>query len=87
MWDDEVSLFDTIKFAKYEIIIIHRIIGWPRMVKRDPDDLISAISKNLKTPKAPVMRITLKRGGLWKPESPKAHSRASKIALKRELKK
>lgn len=57
------------------------------MVKRDPDDLISAISKNLKTPKAPVMRITLKRGGLWKPESPKAHSRASKIALKRELKK
>lgn len=35
------------------------------MVKRDPDDLISAISKNLKIEKAPIMRITLKRGGLW----------------------
>ena len=52
------------------------------MVKRDPDDLISAISKNLKTQKAPVMRITLKRGGLWKPENAKAHSRSAKLALK-----
>jgi hypothetical protein len=34
-------------------------------VKRDPDDLISALSKNLKAEKAPVVRITFKRGNLF----------------------
>jgi hypothetical protein len=33
------------------------------MVKRDPDDLITATSKNLKKENTQVMRITLKRGG------------------------
>ena len=39
------------------------------MLKRDPDDLISALSKNLKyqQQKAAVIRFTFKRGGLWKP--------------------
>lgn len=33
------------------------------MVKRDPDDLITAASKNLKKENTQIMRITLKRGG------------------------
>lgn len=33
------------------------------MFKRDPDDLISAVSKNLKKESPQIMRITLKRGG------------------------
>lgn len=39
------------------------------MVKRDPDDLISALSRNLKSNQqtAPVIKFTFKRGGLWKP--------------------
>lgn len=37
------------------------------MVKPDPDDLISALSKNLKAKDSPVLRFTFKRGGLWQP--------------------
>ncbi len=48
------------------------------MVKPDPDDLISALSKNLKAKNAPVLRFTFKRGGLWQPEFAKAHSRKAK---------
>ena len=36
-------------------------------MRKDPDDLTYAISKNLKQQKSPIMRITFKRGGLWKP--------------------
>ncbi len=35
------------------------------MVKRDPDDLITALSKNLKGQKSPILRLTFKRGGIW----------------------
>ena len=56
-------------------------------MRRDPDDLISAISKNLKGEKAPIMRITLKRGGLWKNEFAKVHSRIGKKSLKEKIKK
>ena len=45
------------------------------MVKQDPDDLISALSKNLKAKNSPVLRFTFKRGGLWQPEFAKAHSK------------
>ncbi len=48
------------------------------MVKPDPDDLISALSKNLKAKDSPVLRFTFKRGGLWQPEFAKAHSRKAK---------
>lgn len=49
------------------------------MVKRDPDDLISALSKNLKSQDSPVLRITFKRGALWQPEFAKAHAKKAKI--------
>lgn len=49
------------------------------MVKPDPDDLISALSKNLKGKDSPVLRFTFKRGGLWQPEFSKAHSRKAKV--------
>lgn len=52
------------------------------MFKRDPDDLISAASKNLKKEKPKVMRITLKRGGNHQSEIAKAHSRLARKALK-----
>jgi len=56
------------------------------MVKRDPDDLISALNKNLKSQKAPVLRFTFKRGGLWKPEFAKIHSRIAKAAIRDKIK-
>lgn len=49
------------------------------MVKRDPDDLISALSKNLKSQNSPILRITFKRGNLWQAEFGKAHSKKAKI--------
>lgn len=52
------------------------------MFKRDPDDLISAASKNLKREKPQIMRITLKRGGPHFTEIAKQHSRIAKIALR-----
>ena len=55
------------------------------MVKPDSDDLISALSKNLKAKDSPVLRITFKRGGLWKPEFAKAHSRKGKLEIKQKL--
>jgi hypothetical protein len=56
------------------------------MVKRDPDDLISALSNNLKTDKSAVLRFTFKRGGLWRPEFAKAHSRKAKVIIRDQLK-
>ena len=56
------------------------------MVKRDPDDLISALNRNLKQKNAPTLKITLKRGGIWRQEFAKAHSRKAKQALKQQLK-
>ena len=44
------------------------------MVKRDPDDLISAASKNWKKENTQVIRITLKRGGEHLKLYAKAHS-------------
>ena len=57
------------------------------MVKRDPDDLISALSKNLKLQHstAPVIRFTFKRGGLWKPEFAKIHSKKAKNILNQQI--
>lgn len=48
------------------------------MVKPDPDELISALSKNLKAKDSPILRFTFKRGGLWQPEFAKKHSRIAK---------
>lgn len=56
------------------------------MVKRDPDDLITALSKNLKTDKSSVLRFTFKRGGLWRSEFAKAHSRKAKVIIRDQLK-
>lgn len=56
------------------------------MVRRDPDDIITALSKNLKNNNSPVLRLTFKRGGLWKPEFAKAHSRVVKRSIKHQLK-
>ena len=36
------------------------------MGKSNPNDLITAVNKNLKNDKSGVLRITFKRGGLWK---------------------
>lgn len=36
------------------------------MVKTDPDELITSLSKNLKVEASPVIRFTFKRGGIWK---------------------
>lgn len=52
------------------------------MVRRDPDDIITALSKNLKAEQPQALRLTFKRGGLWKPEFAKAHSRIAKKNLK-----
>ena len=52
------------------------------MFKRDPDDLISAASKNFKKEKPQIMRITLKRGGTHFAEIAKAHSRTAKLSFK-----
>ena len=53
---------------------------------KHPDDLVSSLSKLLKTPKPPTIRLTFKRGGLWQPHFAKAHSRKARVALKSELK-
>jgi hypothetical protein len=55
------------------------------MVKRNPDDLITALSANLKRPNAPVLKFTFKRGGLWKPDFAKAHSRRAKASIRDQL--
>ena len=56
------------------------------MVRRSPDDIVNALSKNLKQKDAPTLRITFKRGGIWQPEFAKAHSRKAKQALKAQVK-
>ena len=55
------------------------------MVKRDPDDLITAVSKNLKKQSTQTMRITLKRGGDHLHLFSKAHSRIAVRDLKRNI--
>lgn len=57
----------------YQVIHIDMV-----KIKRDPDDLISALSKNLKAEKSPVVKITFKRGDLFQKEFTKAHSRKAK---------
>lgn len=56
------------------------------MVKKHPDDIVSALNRNLKQQDAPTLKITLKRGGIWRNEFAKAHSRKAKQALKQQLK-
>ena len=56
------------------------------MVKRDPDQLITATSKHLKSNTTPTLRFTFKRGGLWLPQFAKAHSRRDKVAIRTQLK-
>lgn len=48
------------------------------MVRRDPDDLITALSKSLKNPNPSTIRFTFKRGGLWQTSHAKAHSKKAK---------
>jgi hypothetical protein len=36
------------------------------MGKANPNDMITAVNKNLKADSSGVIRITFKRGGLWK---------------------
>lgn len=55
------------------------------MGRRDPDDIITALSKNLKGQNS-VVRFTFKRGGLWKKEYAKAHSRVARRAIKVQIK-
>jgi hypothetical protein len=57
------------------------------MVKRDPDDLITALSKNLKAKDTPVLRFTFKRGGIWQPQYAQAHKRIDRAKIKEEIKK
>lgn len=54
------------------------------MGRRDPDDIITALSKNLKGQNS-VVRFTFKRGGLWKQEYAKAHSRVARRAVKEQV--
>jgi len=56
------------------------------MVRTVPDDVITALSSNLKNDKAPVLRLTFKRGGLWQPRFAKAHSRKAKAEVREQLK-
>jgi hypothetical protein len=56
------------------------------MVRRDPDDIITALSKNLKADHSPVLRLTFKRGGLWQPRFAKAHSRRARKIVREEVK-
>lgn len=55
------------------------------MGRSHPDDLVTALSKHLKAPTAPVLRFTLKRGALWQPQFAKAHSRRAKRDIKLQL--
>lgn len=55
------------------------------MVKEDPDDLITAASKNLKKENTQIMRITLKRGGEHLKLFSKAHSRIAARDLKKNI--
>lgn len=55
------------------------------MVRTVPDDVITAVSSNLKAEHAPVLRITLKRGGLWQPRFAKAHSRKARAEIREQL--
>jgi hypothetical protein len=57
----------------------------PRMVRTVPDDIITAISSNLKAEASPVLRLTFKRGGLWQTRFAKAHSRKAKIEIREQL--
>ena len=36
------------------------------MGKANPNDLITAVNKNLKDEKSGVLRLTFKRGGIWR---------------------
>ena len=56
------------------------------MGKSHPDDLVTAVSKHFKAETAPVLRFTLKRGGLWKPQFAKAHSRIARRDVKNQVK-
>jgi hypothetical protein len=53
------------------------------MVRRDPDDIISALSKNLKSANPQILRITLKRSSELFSTLPKAHSRIARRNVKR----
>jgi hypothetical protein len=55
------------------------------MVRTVPDDIITAISSNLKAQEAPVLRLTFKRAGLWQPRFAKAHSRKAKVEIRDQL--
>jgi hypothetical protein len=55
------------------------------MVRTVPDDVITALSSNLKNQHAPVLRLTFKRGGLWQPRFAKAHSRKARAAVRDQL--
>lgn len=57
------------------------------MVRTVPDDVITALSSNLKAERPAVLRLTFKRGGLWQPRFAKAHSRKAKIEIRDQLKK
>jgi hypothetical protein len=56
------------------------------MGRTAPDDVVTALSSNLKHPHAPVLRLTFKRAGLWQQRFAKAHSRRARAAIRDQLK-
>ena len=56
------------------------------MVKSNPDSLMLTLSKGLAQDNSHIFKITLKRGGVFKKEHTKSHSRKAKQALQQELK-
>jgi hypothetical protein len=52
------------------------------MVRSHTDDVITATSKSLKAEGPPVLRLTFKRGGLWRREFAKAHSRRARQVVR-----
>lgn len=70
---------------------LHLRYGWSKWIvaiiimgRRDPDDIVTALSKNLKAQNS-VVRFTFKRGGLWKQEYAKAHSRVARRTVKEQI--
>lgn len=57
------------------------------MVRSHTDDVITAVSKNLKAEAPPVLRLTFKRGGLWRREFAKAHSRKARVEVRELVKR
>lgn len=45
------------------------------MVRSNPDSLLLALSKGLNSTDNKVFKVTIKRGGIFKKEQTKAHSR------------